>query len=109
MAILKHALENANKVPDEGTIAEAVQFISDVSDVLLSPSQFSRIFDLYPYAEAKIADYGWGDTEVREAVLDVVANAFLGTRWPIGIDDCDVEVFAQRRRFAAGIAASVPA
>jgi hypothetical protein len=107
LAILEHALEHADKQPDAETIAAAVQFISDASGVTLSPLQFSRLLDLYPYAKAKVADYGWGDTEVSEMVLDVVANAFLGTRWPISRDDCDVEVFAQRLRFAAAKATSV--
>ena len=107
LGILEHALENANKVPDEETIAAAVQFISEASGVNLTPPQFSRLLDLYPYAKAKVSDYGWGDTEIGEMVLDVVANAFLGTRWPIGRDDCDVDVFAQRLRFAAARATSV--
>lgn len=101
LGILEHALENAHRSPDEDTLAQSVDFINNVSGVLLTPSQFSRLLDLYPYAKAKVSDYGWGDTEIREMVLDVVANAFLGTRWPIGRDDCDIEVFAQRLRFAA--------
>jgi hypothetical protein len=107
LGILEHALENARKAPDEHTVAEAVEFIAQASGVALTPLQFSHLLDLYPYAKAKVADYGWGDTEVREMVLDVVANAFLGTRWPMGVDKCDIGVFTERLRFAATRAASV--
>lgn len=101
LGILGHALENVGKTPGDDTIAQAVRYISDVSGIVFAPRQFSRILDLYPYAKAKVADYGWGDTEVEEMVLDVVANALLGTRWPLGVDDCDATAFIERLRFAA--------
>lgn len=101
LSALKHVLANATKSPDNQTIVAAVQFIFEASGVSLSPLQFSRLLDLYPYLKATVADHGWGGAEVRVAVLDVVAHAILGTRWPRGADECDVRLFAQRLRFAA--------
>lgn len=101
LGILEHALSNAGKTPAEKTLAMAVQYIGSVSGIVLTHGQFARLLDLYPYAKAKVSDYGWGDTEVEEMVLDVVANAFLGTSWPLGVDDCDIASFIDRLRFAA--------
>ncbi|MGY6257306.1 hypothetical protein ACXIVK_27995 [Paraburkholderia caledonica] len=101
LGILQHALLHGSQVPTAETLTEAIRYIRKESGVALTPAQFSRLLDLYPYAKSKVADYGWGDTEVEEMVLDVVANAFLGTRWPLGVDDCDVNAFVARLRFAA--------
>ena len=49
----------------------------------------------------KLAAYGWGDTEVRELILDVVANFMANTRWPREKDDVDIQTFIERLKAAA--------
>lgn len=102
LGMLSHALEFAAKAPDDSVLTLAVRYIQTRVGISLSCVQFSRLLELYPFVNAKLADYGWGDSEVEQLVLDVLANAFLGSRWPVaGLEHCDVEAFSARLRFAA--------
>lgn len=99
---LSHALKNTHKAPSKEMLAAAVQLVEGTCGITLTASQFSRLVDLYPYEKADLSDYEWDSPKVTEAILNVVAHAFLGTRWPIGADNCDIDVFLGWLRRAAG-------
>lgn len=103
LGILQHALENANKEPSAEAVIDALGHINQTCHIAIPIELFSRLLCLYPYERAKLADYGWGDTEVEGLMLDVVANAFLGSRWPIGEDNCDMKAFVHRLKFAVAV------
>lgn len=96
-----HALANVHKVPAPEAVASALQVIEREAGICLTAPQFLEILSLYPYQRAKLADYGWGDTEVRELVLDVVANIMANTRWPLGGDEVDIVAFVAMLQKAA--------
>lgn len=98
---LTHALANAQKIPAQDDVASAIQYIERESGIQLTAPQFLEIVSLYPYHRAKLADYGWGDTEVREMMLDVVANVMANTRWPIGSDKVELTSFVAMLKRAA--------
>lgn len=98
LAILEHALLCFQKSPSIECLQEAVDFLGEEIGIDFLIREFRLLLDLYPYVRVKLADYGWGDTEVRELVLDMVAHAILGSRWPIFGDKCDSEAFAERLR-----------
>jgi hypothetical protein len=101
LGILEHALANADRVVEAETIRSAAGYVAEAAGVQVTHVEFEKMLKLYPYAVAKFADYGWGDTEIREMALDVVANALLGSRWPMGVDgDCDMNAFVVHLRFA---------
>lgn len=96
------ALELANTIPAPEAIAEACEFIKDQAGITLSPDQLLAIYSLYPYERGRLADSQWGDTDVRDDALDVVAHFFLHSRWPMGKDNVDIDVFVSRlQRVAA--------
>lgn len=100
LAILEHALQSAGKVPSTECVRSAAEFLQEQTDITLTSAELLSLLDLYPYAKAKLADYGWGDTEVGDLILDVIAHAYLGSRWPMNGDGCDTEVFLDRLRHA---------
>lgn len=100
LAILNHALQNTGKAPSPECVQSAVEFLQEQADISLAPAELFQLLSLYPFAKAKLADYGWGDTEVADLILDVVAHAFLGSRWPMNGDDCDLQAFLDRLRHA---------
>ncbi|WP_199031304.1 hypothetical protein [Ralstonia sp. ASV6] len=98
---MEFALKHVNAVPSEETLTEALDFVSEATGIALDPSQLQAILSLYPIERGKLADYGWGDTEVADLTLDVIAHFFLSTRWPLGMDNVDIDAFVQRLRKAA--------
>lgn len=98
---IAHALANVDKQPAEDAVKSAIQFIEHEAEIRLTHAQFLKIMSLYPYQRAKLADYGWGDTEVREMMLDVVANIVGNTRWPIGMDGVEIHQFVAMLKKAA--------
>jgi len=100
-SIFKHALEFLGAEPGGDDIMAAAQFIEAATGIALNDNQLWRLLDLYPYAKAKLADCGWGDTELEGIVLDVVSHAFLGSRWPLAEEQCDKEAFLVQLRLAA--------
>jgi hypothetical protein len=98
---IKHALANVLAEPAPDALAQAIQFVEQEAGIQLSAAQFKEILSLYPFARAKLADYGWGDTEVREMVLDVVANVMANTRWPLGSDEVELGAFVAMLKKAA--------
>jgi hypothetical protein len=98
---MEHALAHATAIPSGISIAEAVAFIEEVAGIKLTSDQLLAILSLYPMARGKLADYGWGDTEIREIVAGVVANFMTGSRWPTGQDDVDATAFVERLKKAA--------
>jgi hypothetical protein len=89
------------KAPTQEALSAAVRFIQQESGINLSPPQFLKILSLYPFQRAKLADYGFEDTEVREMMLDVVANVMANTRWPLNGDDVELSKFTYMLRKAA--------
>ncbi|MCU6502228.1 hypothetical protein LPN04_30985 [Rugamonas sp. A1-17] len=101
LGILEHAMEHADQAVSAETIRDAVAYIVEAAGVPVTEMEFAKMLKLYPYAVAKFADYGWGDTEIREMALDVLTNTLLGTRWPTGRDsECDLDAFLIHLRFA---------
>lgn len=98
---MEFALEHAQAIPSEGSITEAVAYVAEASGIALRSEQLLAILSLYPIERGKLADYGWGDTEVCELTLDVIAHFFLSSRWPNGTDQVDINAFVQRLRKAA--------
>lgn len=98
---MEFALKHVRAIPSEEVIAEAVAFVEEASGIALKHEQLQAILSLYPIERGKLADYGWGDTEVCELTLDVIAHFFLSSRWPIGTDQVDINAFVQRLRKAA--------
>lgn len=98
---MEFALAQVGSIPSDKTVAEAVTFIEEAAEIVLTPDQLLAILSLYPMARGKLANYGWGDTEVREMVADTVANFMTGSRWPIGQDDVDPAAFVARLKKAA--------
>ncbi len=100
-ARMEFALANASAVPNESAISSAVGYVSEQSGIQLSTDELSNILSLYPQQRGKLAAYGWGDTEVREIILDAVANFIANTRWPVGKDDVDIQAFIAGLKAAA--------
>ena len=90
---MEHALTHVNAIPDDETVADASAFINDSCGIVLSKEQFLGIFSLYPTDRGKLADYLWGDTEICDMTLDVIAHFFLSTQWPRNGDDVLVDEF----------------
>jgi len=97
-ARVEAALQQVNDIPSMEVFAEASQFIEEAAGLSLSPGQLLAIYSLYPYQRGRLADYGWGDTEIRDDALDVVANFFLHSRWPLGKDQVDIDAFTAKLR-----------
>ena len=98
---MEAALKTANLVPNPEALQEASEFIEENAEIKIDPPRLLAIFSLYPIQRGKLADYGWGDTEVSDLTLDVVANYIAGTRWPIGKDNLEIEKFMERLKAAA--------
>ncbi|WNL48424.1 hypothetical protein RKE25_22100 (plasmid) [Dyella sp. BiH032] len=96
------ALQLAAAIPAQEAIAEACEFVKEQAGITLSSDQLLAIYSLYPYERGRLADGQWGDTDVRDDALDVVAHFFLQSRWPMGKDNVDIDVFVTRlQRVAA--------
>lgn len=100
-ARMEFAIANASATPDEGVLTEAAGYIAEEAGIQLSADELNNILSLYPMQRGKLARYGWGDTEVREFILDVVANFIANTRWPLGRDNVDIEDFVEKLKAAA--------
>ncbi|NTF18118.1 hypothetical protein G6L37_06845 [Agrobacterium rubi] len=85
--------ENRDSIPDEKTYAEAAEFLQGITEVDISPDAAKAILALYPHARIKIAEYGVGDTECRDALCFVAAHFFLGSKWPNFGDKIDITLF----------------
>lgn len=107
LAILEHALNRAHQELAASTVEGVAEFVRESTGVDLKGIDLQHVLALYPYSKAKLADYGSEDTEVRGMLLDVIAHAFLGTRWPNGHDACDMPAFLERLRFAVKQAAPI--
>ena len=100
-ARMKFALANAELLPKQEDLISAVEHIADEASILLYTEELSQILTLYPMQRAKLASYGFHDTEVREQIMDVVANFIGNTRWPQGRDGVDIEAYLANLRSAA--------
>lgn len=98
---MEFALEHATAIPSDKTLTDAIAFIAEIAEIKLTREQLLAILSLYPVERGKLADYGWGDTEVREMVADVVTNFMTGSRWPLGKDDVDPAAFVSKLKKAA--------
>lgn len=100
-ARIEFAVANASSVPNIAALAGAIDYVAEEAGILLSADELRSILSLYPVQRGKLAAYGWGDTEVRELILDVVANFMANTRWPVGRDEVDMQLFIERLKAAA--------
>ncbi|MEE5177145.1 hypothetical protein V2K54_25880 [Pseudomonas alliivorans] len=100
-ARIEFAMANASSVPEESALKSAVDCVADEAGIQLSAEELRNILSLYPWQRGKLAAYGWGDTEVRELILDAVANFMANTRWPLGKDDVDIQTFIAKLKAAA--------
>jgi len=100
-ARMEFAIANASSTPDEEALMEAAGYVAEEAGIQLSADELRNILSLYPMQRGKFASYGWGDTEVREFILDVVANFIANTRWPAGRDNVDIEAFVEKLKAAA--------
>lgn len=98
---MEFALANAHAIPSENVLADATAYVVEASSITLTNEQMLAILSLYPIERGKLADYGWGDTEIAEQTLDVLAHFFLSSRWPLGRDEVDIEKFIARLQKAA--------
>jgi hypothetical protein len=89
---MEFALEHATKPVSMSTLSDARSFIAENTKIEFSDEQLTAILSLYPMERSKLAEYGWGDTEVKGLTLDVVAHFFLSSRWPQFRDGEDVLV-----------------
>lgn len=95
------ALASASTIPDQSTLSGVVDFIRAETGILLSNEGLLQILSLYPAARGILAVDGWGDTQTRDLVLDVVANFMANTRWPKHGDNVDIHAFAEQLQAAA--------
>lgn len=74
---------NRSAFPNDGQLLKATEFIQSQIGFDLSTDQIGGILMLYPHARIKLVEYnGLGDTEVRDLLLDMMADFFLGCDWP---------------------------
>jgi len=100
-ARMEHALANLHLVPSEEAVAQAAEHIAAETGIILSVEQLVQILSLYPVERAKLAEYGWGDTEVSDLLMTVLADFIAGTRWPEFRDQINIERFVAKLRCAA--------
>lgn len=100
-ARMQQALANLHLVPSEEVVALAAEHIAAETGIILSVVQLLQILSLYPVERAKLAKYGWGDTEVSDLLMTVLADFIAGTRWPEFRDQINIERFVGKLRCAA--------
>ena len=61
-----------------------------LGDFVVDPRVLDAAMGRRPDLDAEARDYGWEDTDVREVLLDTVAEV-LGTAWPKYGDGIQVE------------------
>jgi hypothetical protein len=98
---MEFALENIDKIPKVDDVKEAIAFIEEEAGIILTDVQFLAILSLFPVARVELAEYGWGDTEVRSHTLDVIAKFFLSAYWPMYMDEFDIDEFVAVLKKAA--------
>lgn len=98
---MEFAIANASAIPCPDALSQAAAFVEETSCIRLTSEQLLQILSLYPMQRGKLADYGWGDTEVRELLMSVIANFLTGSRWPTEKDDVNVELFVRKLQKAA--------
>lgn len=98
---MEFALANAQAIPSDEAMTQAVDYVTESCGIVLTNQQLLAIFSLYPIERGKFADYGWGDTEIRELTMDVIAHFFLSSRWPMFGDNVDVDAFVALLKKAA--------
>ena len=81
------------RVPDEH-ITGALEAIEEQIGVKLSAKDLKRLLDLYPITRGLIASANpETDSEARDSLYDMIANFFVGARWPEFGDGVDMEAF----------------
>jgi hypothetical protein len=98
---MEFALANVRAIPSDDAVAPAVGYVLEACGIALTAQQLLAILSVFPIERAKFAEYGWGDTEIRELTLEVLAHFFLSSRWPLDGDEVDVAQFIARLQKAA--------
>ncbi len=91
--ISEHLYENRCATPTDGQYIEAADFIEEISGLRLNGEHIRGLLSLYPSARIKVALYGGGDTDSREALSFAISHFVLGCGWPTYGDKVDVEEF----------------
>lgn len=74
---------NRSAFPNADQLLKATEFIQQEIGFDLNMDVIGGILMLYPHARIKLVEYnGLGDTEVRDLLLEAVADFFLGCDWP---------------------------
>lgn len=100
-ARMQHALDNLRLAPSEETVALAAEHIAAETGIILNVEQLLQILSLYPVERVKLAKYGWGDAEVSDLLMTVLADFIAGTRWPEFRDQINIDRFVGKLRCAA--------
>lgn len=82
--------ENVNATPEQSDLLEAVNFIEEETGIVISERRLLVMLSLFIEARAKLAVFGFHDTEVKECLIDVVFQYFAGFEAPTN-GECENE------------------
>lgn len=100
-ARIELATGNVPLIPSATVIAAALEVISEESGINLTSDDLRKMLSLYPMQRGMLAGYGINHSEVREMMLDVVANFVANTRWPRYSDGVVMQDFTKNLKSAA--------
>ena len=93
--IARSLLENIDKQITQEHLKEAVEFLSEVTEMDIEVSFVEKLLILYPPARIAIgvAEGVHGDSEAREELLFAFTHFVLGCTWPTYGDKINPEEF----------------
>lgn len=92
--VKKTALSNNNKKMHSSLIDQAINFVEEISGIILTTDQLKDIFSLYPIKRSKLMEYGLeGETEMRELVANVLSDYLVGREWPTYGDKLNISSY----------------
>jgi hypothetical protein len=88
-------LENINQQITQEHLKEAVEFLSEISEIDIEVSFVEKLLALYPAARINIAlvDGVHGDSEARDELSFAFSHFILGCPWPMCGDQIDMVEF----------------
>lgn len=99
-------LERVYSEVSRETLEAATCFILSETDINFSPETLNRILKLFPVTRINLAEYGLGDTETAEGLLDATYTFFIGCPAPTFGDtpegDTLLKDYLHERAIAAG-------
>ena len=86
--------KSRHAMPSSQNYADAAQYLTEITELPISPSQAEDLLSLYPHVRIKLAEGdGVVGSDVREGLAFVAAHFFLGCTWPIYGDHVNLERF----------------